>query len=335
MTVLLYTDARFLEHDTGPYHPERPARLGAALEGLRQHGLSDGLEVVEPRPATNSELELVHPTGYILALEEFCARGGGDLDPDTPVSARSAEIARLAVGAGLDAIERLDRGSADSAFMVVRPPGHHASATRAMGFCLYNSAAVAAAALAARGERVAIIDFDAHHGNGTSDIFYRRDDVAYISWHQDHLYPGTGGLREWGAGAGLGWTLNMPMPATATGEHYRRSIEEIVAPLLSAHDSTWLIISAGFDSHHHDPLTDLGLSSGDFGDLTADLIQLVEPGRVLVYLEGGYDLTAVAESSAATVGALLGERLHPEKPTFGGPGSEAISTAEMLRRQLS
>lgn len=335
MAVLLYTDERFLEHDTGPYHPERPARLGAALEGLVHHGLIDGLDLREARPATDSELELVHPSLYISALEEFCARGGGDLDPDTPVSVRSAEIARLAAGAGLDAIDQLAATGADSAFLAVRPPGHHATATRSMGFCLFNSAAVAAAALAAKGEKVAIVDFDAHHGNGTNDIFYDRDDVLYVSWHQSDLYPGTGKVYQWGSGAGLGWTLNMPMPATATGEHYRRSIEELVAPLIAAHGSTWLIVSAGFDAHRGDPLTDLGLSSGDFADLTSDLLQLFQPGRVLVFLEGGYDLTAVAESTAATVGALLGERVHPERPTSGGPGSDAISTAELLRKRLS
>lgn len=335
MTVLLYTDDRFLEHDTGPYHPERPARLGAALEGLSHHGLDEALELRSPRPATDAELELVHPPSYIAALEQFCAKGGGDLDPDTPVSTRSAEIARLAAGAGLDAIEQLSAGGADSAFLMVRPPGHHATATRAMGFCLYNSAAIAGAVLADRGERVAIVDFDAHHGNGTNDIFYNRDDVLYVSWHQDHLYPGSGAVDQWGSGAGVGWTLNLPMPPTATGEHYRRSVEELVAPLMARHGSTWLIISAGFDAHRDDPLTDLGLTSGDFADITADLIQLVEPGRILVYLEGGYDLTAVAESTAATVGSLVGEHLHPEKPSAGGPGSEAISSAELLRRQLA
>jgi acetoin utilization deacetylase AcuC-like enzyme len=187
--------------------------------------------------------------------------------------------------------------------------------------------------LAAAGERVLIVDVDAHHGNGTQDIFYERDDVAYVSWHQHPLYPGTGGAEEFGSGEGEGTTLNLPMPPDATGDHYRRSIEQIVAPFSERFGSTWLVISAGFDAHRRDPLTDLGLTSGDFADITADLVQLVDPGRRLVFLEGGYDLRAVADSGAATIGALVGERLHPEPPTSGGPGSVVVDRVAELRRR--
>lgn len=334
MTVLCYFDERFLDHDTGPYHPERPARLQAVTAGLARYGLDEALDLREPRAARDDELALVHDLAYVRAIEEFCAKGGGEIDADTRVSRDSEAIARLAAGAGLDALERLRAGEAGVAFMAVRPPGHHATPTRAMGFCIYNNAAVAAATLAASGERVAIVDFDAHHGNGTSDAFYQRDDVLYVSWHQNHLYPGTGRVDEWGSGAGLGWTLNMPMPEGATGEHYRRSIEETVAPLVEAHGSTWLIISAGFDAHRRDPLTDLGLTSGDFADITADLIQLVEPGHQLVFFEGGYDVEAVSESAAATIGALVGEKIHPEPPSHGGPGEDSLAVVEILRHRF-
>jgi acetoin utilization deacetylase AcuC-like enzyme len=334
MAVLLYADGRFEQHDTGPHHPERAARLPALTAGLEAHDLLEGLTRVDPRPATDDELHLVHPEVYVAGIDRFCDAGGGHLDADTVLSAASAAVARLAAGSGLDAIERMRRGEADAAFMAVRPPGHHATATRAMGFCVFNNAAVAAAALAAAGERVLVVDVDAHHGNGTQDIFYERGDVAYVSWHQHPLYPGTGRTEEVGRGDGEGTTLNLPMPPDATGEHYRRSIEEIIAPFAEHFGATWLVLSAGFDGHRRDPLTDLALTSGDFADITADLLQLVEPGRRLVFLEGGYDLQAVADSAAATVGALLGERVHPEPPSSGGPGSVVVNQVAELRRRF-
>mgnify|MGYP006054726855 CR=1 FL=1 len=267
----------------------------------------------------------------MASIDNFCEAGGGHIDADTVVSGESAAVARLAAGSGIDAVERL---RADSAFLALRPPGHHATATRAMGFCLFNNAAVAAATIAAGGERVLIVDVDAHHGNGTQDIFYERGDVAYVSWHQHPLYPGTGSIDEVGRGDGEGTTLNLPMPPGATGEHYRRSIEVVVAPFAERFGADWLIVSAGFDGHRGDPLTDLALTSGDFADITSDLLQLVGPGRRLVFLEGGYDLEAIAESAAGTVGAMLGERIHPEAPSGGGPGGSVVSQVAEIRRRF-
>lgn len=335
MTVLVYADERFALHDTGPFHPERPDRLHAVADGLVLAGVDDDVERVIARPATDEELFRVHPEAFVRGVEGFCRSGRTHLDADTVVSSASADLARLGSGAGLDAIERLRSGDADAAFVAPRPPGHHATASRAMGFCLYNHVAVAAAALAAAGERVAVIDVDAHHGNGTQDIFYRDPDVLYVSWHQHPLYPGTGRASEIGEGPGRGTTWNLPVPAGATGDHYRRSLEELVAPAVEAHGTTWLLVSAGFDAHRDDPLTELGLTSGDYADIVADLLTLVAPGRRVVFLEGGYDLEAIARSTAATVSAMYGERLHPEAPTSGGPGDDVVERVTATRDRVA
>jgi acetoin utilization deacetylase AcuC-like enzyme len=326
MPVLFVTHPDYLDHAIAG-HPERPERLAAIDEGLARTGLDGEITTVAARAATQADLERVHSADYVGALHRFCATGGGWIDGDTAVVPRSWEAALHAAGAGLTAIERLDAGEAEAAFCAVRPPGHHAMPARAMGFCLFNNVAVAAAALAERGERVLIVDYDAHHGNGTQACFYGDDRVTYVSMHQHPLYPGTGSVLETGAGDALGTTVNLPMPPGATGDVYREAVDEVVAPLADELRPTWLLVSAGFDAHRRDPLTDLGLTSGDFGDVTASLAALVPAGQRLVFLEGGYDLEALRDSSAAALAALLGEPLHPEAPTSGGPGREVVLAA--------
>ena len=332
--MLLSTHERYLDHLTRASHPERPARLAAVVGGIRTAGLGDALVPVTPRPATKDELALVHPLDHLDRLEAFCADGGGSLDPDTAVSAGSWDAAVLAAGAGLDAVERLERSEAVAAFCAVRPPGHHATPRRFMGFCLLNNVAVVAAALAAAGERVLVVDYDAHHGNGTQDVFWTDERVAYVSLHQWPLYPGTGALGEVGAGPGTGTTLNVPLPAGATGDVYLRAVDELVAPLAGRFSPTWLLLSAGFDAHRADPITGLGLSAGDYGPMTARLAALVPAGRVVAFLEGGYDLDALATSAAACVAALAGEELDTERPTSGGPGTEAVTAARLVHERL-
>jgi acetoin utilization deacetylase AcuC-like enzyme len=331
--VLFETHERYLDHDAGRGHPERPERLRAVLAGIERAGLDEAVVRAVPRPATRAELERVHPPIYLDAVERFCAAGGGRLDPDTSVVEGSWEAAVLAAGAGLDAVERLDRGEADAAFCAVRPPGHHATPTRSMGFCIINNVAVAAAALADRGERVLVVDYDAHHGNGTQDAFFDDPRVVYVSFHEYPLYPGTGGLREIGSGDGLGATVNFPLPAGATGDVYLRGLDQVVEPLAEAFAPTWLVLSAGFDGHRADPLTGLGLSSGDFYDLTARLLALVPAGRRLVFLEGGYDLEALADSTAAALAAMTGHELRPEPVTSGGPGREVVGAVAALNQR--
>ncbi len=314
-------------HDPGRGHPERPARLDAVRAGLEAAFRSEYATAVEPRPATRAEMYRVHDPGAVDALEAFCRAGGGAIDADTAASARSWDAAVAAAGAAVDAIERLRKGEADAAFVAVRPPGHHATPERSMGFCLLNNVAIAAAALADAGERVLIVDFDAHHGNGTQDTFYQDGRVVYVSFHQWPLYPGTGRVDEIGSGDGLGATVNLPFPPGSTGDVYLSAIDEVVLPVAERHDPTWLILSAGFDGHRADPLTDLGLSAGDFGAMTARLCGLVPAGRRLAVLEGGYDLSALADSTDACVAALAGERQHPEAQTGGGPGRQVVARA--------
>ena len=218
------------------------------------------------------------------------------------------------------------------AFVVARPPGHHRVADTAMGFCLLNNVAVAAAALADRGERVLILDWDVHHGNGTQAIFWNDRRVLYVSVHQHRIFPGTGGPEEVGGADALGLTVNVALPAGATGDVVRRAIDEVALPVVAAFDPTWVLVSAGFDAHRADPMADLSLSAGDFAGLALAASEMApRPGRLVLFLEGGYELGALRASVTATLGALLGAGEPTERPTSGGPGGEAVEAASRLR----
>ncbi|MFM7225151.1 MAG: histone deacetylase family protein [Actinomycetota bacterium] len=328
--LVTVTDPRFADHDAGPGHPERPARLGAVEAGLTAGAGPDALRSVAPMAVPASVLARVHSAAHLARFDSLAAVGGGRIDPDTAMSAGSGEAARLAAGAGLAAAAALERGDGTAAFCAVRPPGHHAERDRAMGFCLLNNVAVLAADLRDRGQRVLVLDWDAHHGNGTQDIFWTDPEVCFVSLHQAPLYPGTGRLDERGGGPGQGATVNVPLPAGTTGDVYLAALTEVVEPVVERFRPDWLLISAGFDAHRDDPLTGLGLSAGDFGLLARRVVDWVPSGRIVALLEGGYDLAALKASTAATAAGLLGRHLAPEPPTADGPGAEAVAAARAV-----
>jgi acetoin utilization deacetylase AcuC-like enzyme len=257
-------------------------------------------------------------------------QGGGPIDADTIVNEVSSDAAWVAAGAGLELIRRLDAGEADAGWSVVRPPGHHALPNKQMGFCLINNVAVAARFLADRGERVAIVDIDAHHGNGTQDIFYHDPDVLFVSLHQYPWYPYTGALDEIGSGAGEGTTVNIPLPASTAGSVYRSAVDDVVVPRIEQFAPTWLLISAGFDGHLADPITDLGLSSADYADVSSTLMELVPAGRRLLFLEGGYDTDALAACAGSVAAAAVDHEYRPERATSGDRGTAEVAAAKQL-----
>ncbi len=300
----------FRAHDTGA-HPENAGRLVAIDEAL------DGLDLLSDRPevpfaaASDEALARVHDPRYIAGLREFAAQGGGWLDADTIVSPPSFEVAALAAGAGIAAVDASLEGRARRGFVLARPPGHHATPTRGMGFCLFNTVAVAASHALSRGlERVLIVDWDVHHGNGTQDIFYETDQVLYCSVHQSPHYPGTGRADERGSGRGAGYTLNVPLAAGAGDETYLDVFDRLIAPTANAYQPQLVLVSAGFDAHAGDPLANMRLSTEVFGQFTRRLLEIAgenAEGRLVATLEGGYDPAALAASVVETLVALDGE----------------------------
>lgn len=275
-------------------------------------------------PMEPKELTIVHDASYIDAVARFIATGGGDLDPDTRASEGSWEAALAAAGAGPTAVDRLAQGFDGPAFITVRPPGHHALRDRAMGFCLFNNVAVTAARLRDLGRRVAILDWDVHHGNGTQAIFYSDPDVLYVSLHQSPFYPFEGMASEVGEGRGIGATVNIPLPAFTAGDVYRQAFEEFALPALAAFRPDWLLVSSGFDAHAQDPLAELRLVEADYHFLGSSLPELLPVNRIVAFLEGGYHLPAIRDSVTAVIDGITG---HP----FPGEESEHRSRPEATR----
>jgi acetoin utilization deacetylase AcuC-like enzyme len=298
-----------LEHDTGA-HPERIARIPAIERELERRDWL-GYERELAPPADPAQLHAVHPPAYVEAIEALSAAGGGAIDADTVTSAGSYEAALHAAGGAATLVDRLLTGAAPTGFSGTRPPGHHAEPARAMGFCLFNNVAVAARhALDAHGaERVLVVDWDVHHGNGTNDIFHATPEVLFVSIHESPLYPGTGPASDVGSGEGTGYTVNLPVPHSSGDETFCSLVEHVVLPLARAYEPRLVLISAGYDAHAGDPLATCEVTDAGYATMTGSLRRLAAELDVPlgIVLEGGYELGALARSVAATLEVAAGE----------------------------
>jgi acetoin utilization deacetylase AcuC-like enzyme len=323
MEVVVATHPAATRHDTGRLHPERPERVAAILKGIAETGL-DLVEIESPEIG-RSELALVHDPAYVEMIEAFCARGGGALDMDTIATRESWTAALTAVGGVKAAVEALEGMSDATGFVVSRPPGHHALRDRAMGFCIFNNVAVVASWLRAHGKRVAIIDWDAHHGNGTQAMVGPDLGILYASIHQGSFYPFEGHIEDIDREA-KGTTVNVPLPAGTAGDVYRRAWGELVLPVVGQFSPDWVLVSAGYDAHTEDPLAQLDLLDSDYGWMASRLAAVHEPRRTVFALEGGYDLDGLCQSARSTLLGMAGEE------QFGSPlrsvhGAEAAFEA--------
>jgi acetoin utilization deacetylase AcuC-like enzyme len=310
--VTLFTDRRMLDHTPPPRHPERPERLQAVLRQLERTGLSKRCPAGTVREATREELERVHAQRYLDAVADFESAGGGLIEQDTWVNPGSNRAALLAAGAAIEAVSRVIAGPEKRAMCLVRPPGHHARPAAPMGFCLYgNIAAAAADAHQNHGlERILIVDFDVHHGNGTQEMFYEDGRVAFFSIHRYPFYPGTGAADETGTGRGLGFTRNVPVRYGTKRPDYQSAFRAALATLADKVRPELVLISAGFDAHAEDPVGDLGLEVEDFDALTREVVAVADThahGRVVSLLEGGYNAPILAACVEAHLRALGAE----------------------------
>lgn len=308
MTLLFQSD-RFVEHETGAGHPECPARYRAVRDHVPFQQLSSHCQTPHIKPLTLSQLQLVHDADVGEYVQAACKQGGGRIEADTVVSPASFEVGMLAAGACCQAVEAVLKGTDQTAFCLIRPPGHHATPSLSMGFCLFNNIALAARhALKCGANRVMIVDWDVHHGNGTQDAFYDDEQVTFVSLHRSPFYPGTGLANETGTGKGLGTTFNVPLRFGISQADYHAALETVLHTALSQHKPDVILISAGFDAHAEDPIGSLGLDVADFSRMTALLKEVAKThcqGRLVSCLEGGYNLERLPECVTAHLQVLI------------------------------
>jgi acetoin utilization deacetylase AcuC-like enzyme len=326
----LVTDPAYLQHVAGPMHPESPGRLRAIHEVLHAAPIS-GVETIHPRRATREELLRVHEAAHVDRVLLLAGKAA-QLDPDTAMSPGSTEAALLAAGAGAQLVLDVMRGEVDNGFALVRPPGHHAVAAHAMGFCLFNNVAVAAeAALAEGAKRVLVLDWDVHHGNGTQASFYSRSDVLFCSSHQFPFYPGSGAPQETGEGEGAGFTVNVALPGGQGDADYGAVFHEVFLPKALAYRPDVVLVSAGFDPHRADPLGGMNVTERGFAAMCSAVKSLANEvcgGKLVLMLEGGYDLDGLAQSVHACVEVLAGSR----QETFpSGAGRSVLHAVEATK----
>lgn len=316
MITSIMTDPRYNAH-TNPNHVERAQRLEAIEKAINASGLREQLHALPAREASEDELTAVHQPSYIDSIRRFGEQGGGELDPDTYMTSASWEAATWAAGGTTHLLETVINGESNNGFALVRPPGHHATASRAMGFCLINNIAVAARqAITRMGlERVAIVDYDVHHGNGTQDIFYQDPNILYISSHAYPFYPGTGTVDEIGTNEGQGTTLNLPLPLGLGDKGYQRAFEQVVIPALHQWKPQAILVSAGYDAHWNDPIGHMILSVSGYAQMTKMLFDAAAEicnGRIIFVLEGGYNLASLGHCVVSTLQVLSGQELDED-----------------------
>ena len=343
MKTAIVLSSKYLKHDTGRDHPEKPARLQVIREELEKSGLLETgrCVVVEPKPARLKDLELVHEPDYIDLVRHLCMSGGGLLDlGDTVACPESFETARLAVGGAIEAVRLVNGKEFQNAFALVRPPGHHAGCYYALGFCIFNNVAIAAAYLLHNFNfrRVLILDIDAHHGNGTQEIFYNTNSVLYASLHQDpRNFPGTGFVEETGEGEGKGYTVNVPLPFRTPDEVYLQAFDQIIMPIAKQYRPEFVLVSVGFDGYHKDPVGALSLSAGIYEKIFSKILNLASQfcdGKLVATLEGGYNLTSLGKMACSAIAKLAGASYPVENKRSRQPSEKVIRKAEKIIKEV-